>query len=790
MTALLASLALLLGSAFPTDSTGPSGVYQAPNAAPEAWQINDHHSLLWNGEPYLPVGVRIEGTPERIDAAKAAGIQDVIVELPASGDGWADAFQALEKDHLRYLVALNSIAPMAHGITVEPAGYRIDGITEPQHVDLSFPAAKSVLTILATRRDGSVEQTSRVQTPAGHFVQDVKPMNDLEHVLLMYPEQASLEQPDFWDRLDAQRDGLIAAFRRTPPGKGFRGLINPMGTMLRVKSPNVRFVPTSPYFRLELASYLETKYRSLDTALRTWSMSVSDIDSFEKLARLVPLWSGTRGIPEYWDPTTDKLYPSDSGRSLAWRDIDDVISIASERRFKRMVAAIRSVVNVPIIQDWAGWSAPYETADPAIDGVGVRVDSSSPSVISDEAGKGASTILRWTKPGWAPATEISLGSDKAVGEDLPAVLDDLSSLGVRGWFVRSEDPAVRKALVAEAAKRSGNTLLAGDSPKALFYPESATNPAMTQLLPGGYWWLPSPAAGNRIDLGSNFFAYRLEDRNGPMTVIWTAGKALRVRLRATEPKLLQFTTIDGSDPKPKLLKNAVEVQLSQTPLIITGTDEIPIPEPALLETDARFQELSKLAEAQQKDISDDRYFYQDNLHGFERNPGGSFLALRLVIQKMKMKLAPYDWIEAESCRDTNFSEATSVAGASGGGVLSLHSELNDRVYTADYSVPVRSEQEQEVWIAAKIPPSLRNRLRVLIGGQTLTIAGDGVSPYGQGYAWYRLGTTRLAGNSANVRIEATSEDGAEIDLDVLMITPGAFRPNGVEMPAGLDAKQG
>ncbi len=783
MTALLAPLVFLL-SRFSGAPLGPSGIYQAPSAPAANWQINENHALIWDGQPYLPVGVRINGNPDAIKMAKSAGIEDVIVELPASGAGWGEAFEALESSHMRYLIAITSLAPMAKGISIEPGGYRFDGITERQHIDISLPGTVSVLAVLATKRDGAVESTTRVQTPDGHLEMDVKPLNDLEHVLIIYPEQTSLVQPDSWEELDKHRDMLMGAFRKSPPGKGLRGIVDPLGAILRLRSLNARFVPTNAYFQLEFATYLETKYRNVQTAMKTWSMASSDVDSFERMARLVPLWAGGRGISELWDPTTDKLYTCDSRTSLVWRDLTDTISTASDRRFKRLVASIRSLANVPIIQDWAGWAAAYESSDSALDGVGVRTRSTSPSLLADEAGRAVSTILRWTKPGWAPATRVDIGAPKDYSQELGSILDDLTSIGARGWFVKADDLAAMKAVAEEAAKRSSNSSIASDSPRPVYFPESAANPASTQRLPGGSWWLPSPAPGNRIDLGSHFFAYRIQESGGSSIAIWGSGEPKRVRLRVLEPKLLKFRSLDGIDPLPKLNKTGVEVRISQTPLIITGSEEIPVPELAVLETAARFDQLSKLAESKLTDISDDRYYYQDNLAGFERNPGGSFSLLRNVIDHLSLKLGSYSWAEGETPQTTNFSEPIQVPGCSGGAALSLATSLSGRQYFAEYDTSVRSRGDQEVWIAARIPVELRSKVRVTVGGQVMPLGADGVSPYGLGYAWYKCGSTKLAGSRAKVRIEVDSANGVDLAIDAIVIYPGEFRPNGISLPEG------
>jgi hypothetical protein len=319
------------------------------------------------------VGLRIDGTKSEIDRAKAAGFNDVIVELPVSGAGWEDALAALEANDMRYLISVNSLAAAATGVAVEPQGYRVTGITQDRRVEFPLPGCTSALAALVTQRDETVQWSKRVAVEGGRFVLDVEAPNQLEHVLLVYPITTSLSQPDFWESWDGHRDALLTALRRNKPGKGLRGIVNPAGELLSTTGRDPHFVPTSAYFRMEFRSYLVNRYRNIETAQRAWSLSVTDIDSFDALARLVPLWSGSRGIGQLWDPVTDRLYRCEPRRSSVWTDIEAVVQAAAARRYDRLIGSIRQVADVPVIQDWYGWSTPYEREQPALTGVGMRV---------------------------------------------------------------------------------------------------------------------------------------------------------------------------------------------------------------------------------------------------------------------------------------------------------------------------------------------------------------------------------------------------------------------------------
>ena len=781
-------LALALASLLPkdpgADSSQTTGIYRAQGEPAAEWSINEHHTLFWNGVPYLPVGLRIPGTPTAIAGAKAQGILDVLLELPASGAGWAEAIAACESGGMRYLIAINSLAPLAEGFVVEPQGYRIDGITKNRVIDVPLPGSKSALVVIATRRDGAVQSSERIATAEGRLRYEAKPRNTLEHVVLIYPETSSVEQPDYWDGLDVHRDQLLRALRQNPPGGGFRGLLNPMGTVLQFGRKDGHHVPTSPYFRQELALHLEAKYRNLETAQRGWSLRASDINSWRQLARMVPLWSGSRGVSHLWDPETDRLYLVNQRSSQAWTDIHQVISQTSARRYQRLAAALRRQVDVPIVQEWAGWLGPYALTERSTDGLAMSVSGTSPLAIAEAASRVTSTALRSRHRTWLIAGSIALGPSGDPSTDLRNVLDDLSALGARGWFMDARTTKATSALAEEAQRRGADTSFAQWSPKSLYFPENALNPSLPQRLAGGTWWLPSPVDGNRLDLGSGFFGYRYRDGLNSYTAIW-ALKPGRVKLLMLEPRAGTFTTIDGSDPNPRQVRGGVEVTLGEFPLLISGTEEIPVPELAYQETLSRFEEMAKLFEKLGVDPAEDRFLFSDALAGFERNPGGAFASMRQTYHRMNLKLGRFTWIEAETCRNTNFSEAVSLAGCSAGGALNLRTTLpTDGAYFAEFNLPVKTDQPQDVWIAGRIPFDKRPDFEVLVDGKSLQIEAEPLSYYGFGFAWYRVGQVELKTKSPKLRVQVRGQT-SDLAVDVILLTPERFVPSGVTQPDAI-----
>ena len=723
----------------------------------------------------MPIGARISGDPDRIRQAAQAGIRDVVVELPASGSGWKEAFEALEVAGMRYIVAINSMPPMAAGIAVEPQSYRVNDITGPMTVDLAFPDAVSIYAVLASKRDSSVAWEKKLDALSGKLTLKVDPPTDLGYTLVLYPEYTGRNLPDYWDSFSAYRDSLLIALRKSPPGKGLRGILNPMGNLAALDAARSGFVPTSTQFRADLKTALEEKYRSIQSAVKLWSIAASDIENWDQMARLVPLWSGARGVPELYDPTTGRVYLSDARHSTAWSDIQDTIVRAERQRQAKLVDTLRTVAGVPVIQEWRGWSDLYEGSTISVDGIGMRATGGTFSELAESGSPAISSGLRSSKPSWMPATDIDIPK-----ESYTNALQDLQDIGARGWFFRSSGPAQDKLI---ASLPQASQTLASDSPRAIFFPESAMNPAAPQRLQGGYWWLPSPAAGNRVQLGAGFSCFRYEDGSQSYFEIWQDGAPTRTKLRMAEPKKAVIKSLTGEDLKIKVAKNGIELNVGNEPIMISGIDEIPIPEQAFAEV---VNEINTILDGTERIMLGPGTEYDalhDSERSFQRSPGGAFTQLLTQLRSLRQQFSTYFWQEGEATRKASFSESSMISGCSGGAALSLHAVMPNTSYYADYDIPLRSRQDQEVWIAAKIPKGEEKGWTVDVSGQVLRITGPGMSGYGNGFAWYKLGTTRLLNQRNKVRVSVAATQGTEEALDALLFFPGTFTPSGQLMPA-------
>ncbi len=743
------------------------------------WQINENHALIWDQKPYLPVGLNIDGAVSEIEKASADGIKDVVVSLSSDGRNWKDVFSALEDRGMRYFVSIDSLPPMRENVVVDPAGYRIPEISRKTTVTLDFPGAKEVLLVLVAQRDSTIRWSKRVPVIDGQIQQTIDPLVDIPHVLLAYPLQVSAEVTDYYDGLDEHRDKVLAAFQGSKPGSGYRGLMNPFGFGARFVDENTTCIPTSKLYQAELANFLEIKYSGVSTALHAWGFSTNDVSTFADLARLIPLWSDTRGVGALWDIETDKITTVDRKTSLAWRDIHEAMRIVAGRRAKNLIENIKATTQGPVFAAWSGWSGPYQEPNPIINGVITTPNSRSMSSIISDAAFPISTILRSSASMVAMSTHVEL---RTTSPDIGNIVSELEGLGYRGWYFRTSDPAKRKQIAKLAQEHVADTSSSEWKVQGLFYPEAASDPAAPTRLRGGIWWLPAPIKGTRLNIGSGIDGYQAENE----TILWSTDEPKKVSFMIPVADNLSVTTLEGQavEFKRKKKEREVELLLPTSPIIFKGIDTTPVPTSAVIETTNALTVMLDTMDNVVNTGGGEKYQFADTVKSLERDPGIAFKTLRAQLYRIAPKAAPYVWIAASRSTNHNFGNVGPAVGSAYDNVLLLSNRFmpNQGFFFADYPLQPRVPGSHEVWLAARIPEFARDKIRVLAGDRLLGPPSNPVSFYGDGFAWYKFGDIELQKGITNFRVELPQLTNSGIALDIICLANPGFRPQGPRQP--------
>ncbi|MBS1701259.1 MAG: hypothetical protein JST12_06330 [Armatimonadetes bacterium] len=739
----------------------------APN-----WAVGNHLQLTWGGSDYVPVGLQVEAGSKEIAAGQAAGIKDYNVEVSAAGQ-WKDV--AAQMGDSRYFFTVTSALPSARGTIVQPQYYRLNNIKASQTITCNLPGADRAFVVVALSRDGTVISSKFADVTKGVLKTDVKAATDAEQVALIYPVGESLMMEDLWDRLDERRDQILRQVRTMGSQPGLRGIINPLGSTPYLASRDNGFVPSSPLFVAEFADYLSNKYRNVDTLMRAWYMQAPNIANFTEAAQLFPLWNGARGVKYFYDPVHASTIPADPRKSQFWSDLAESISKTRIRRVHRIIRSIRKAAGVPVFQDWAGWSWFFENPENQLTGLTIRLNKFNPSALLDSLSGAMSSNLRSVAPGPVFAIDVPYSPDL----DQPSVLEDLNVYGIRGLFVR----ATKDADYAKIAKLSlGATQM---RPDAIYFPVNASNPAYAQKLAGNLLWLPSPADGNRLDLGPDISGYQMSDGQNITYVLWTNGPRTTVDFRLANPTTAQIKGLIGLPPVVSVTKTGLRIEFDHSPIFITGAAGCPVPESEFVRLEREIGNLIGIAASQHKDTSIETVDYRAYRELIDSQPDKAYAVAKRVEHSLNNMLTGMIWAEFETSGDHTFSEVIEDAGCSNGAYLTVRTPLASAtgLVQATLNVPQRTTGNLEVWVAAKIPNlDDRQKLKLKIGGQTMSFTAPPLSPYGSGFAWYRLGTTRLPSFKTPVRVEIEGSTTTDVSLDCLVLSPMAFTPNNVHQP--------
>lgn len=744
-----------------------------PQASP-SWKISDQGGLIRNGSLYNPVGLAIDGDAASIGKVESLGVKNFCVSLPLVGADWKSTFTELQKSHSQFLVKVSSAAAPSTGYDIDPLGYRISNVTQPVTLDLNLPGTQSALLIFGTSRDSELEWHKVVNTPNGLLHIELNPLNDLNHVLLIYPLQQSMQLPDLWGGMNQSRDHLLNQLFSIKNTQGLVGIVDPFGDCPAGIPPNGHFVPTDKLFQSQFAEYLQKFYRDVKFVPAAWGMDITTFSTWSDYARLVPLWEGGSGAKDLYDPKTGSLYPVDTDHSLIWRDINTAINQMAQQRFKNISQTLHSILDVPVIQTWNGWGVPYE-GEAVVDGVSAVIQGNQNSEITEAAAKAQSSLSRWGHPGWLAATSLKIDSTK--GADISSAIQDLVSLNVQAAYL---NPQSDEQLTLFAKFCASQNMGTPSRISAVFYPDSVENPAFPQQIGGGRWWLPAPITGARLNLGSELYGYRMIDNIGPAEVIWGRQPDPNELLLFANPKVVTIESQANDFPSAKLEKDGIRLSIGTLPIVIRGTTETPAPASAVAEIAKRFAEFKKLPNFTHADTDALNYAYNEAATSLPRSPGPAFDKMQLTLNALQSRLGSYYFLSGGEPSDQNFGRREADPSSIGGRVWHIKSLLPQPAAAIEiqYEFSYLFSNPDHLWIAISGSDEDVAQVSLNYNGGLMHAKLPGILPFGYGYRWYDFGPFQMATGHPRFALDIDGKNPVDLKIDAILVAPEGIIPRG------------
>ncbi len=837
------------------------GSYKDKTGTAHRWYINAAHTLVWDDKPFVPVGgmfqakswtaAATEADYESDIAAlallKAHGVLDIYVQ-PTQGGITSVKPANIQRlvDHLdssgfTYGVSLNDgpREPLI-GYVVRPGAFR--QVVPPGGGDLRFtvPDAVAGVYFAVGTSGGDVREEGEASVEGNGLRVTAKADTDSsltdstrQTVILLVPERvygagnstsggggSEIGMRNLWEGFDAYRDTVITTFSSVRFGKGFRFLCDPLPANTALTDTFARFIPSSDAFRSEWAAYLGKKYRGMPNLVSSWGIMDPTIATFDEAARLLPLWSGGKGVTAFYHTGTKARLRAQSARSAFWADLA-AFKAESVRDYMNDLAVTlkRTVADVPVVYrngSGGGWNELFAALPPThgFDGLGIVAYGRGSDLATRSAAYTLAQAGESPKTVWLPvlgtADSPYASGKETVGYDskiaLTGSFDWLRESGAKGLFVTGVRVASPNrasfdlsaapeqldwlrdyaAILDSTGVRSRlESVGASQTPGAVFYPRrELPGLSPTMLTAGGGWWLPTSRAGQFYYFGETGRAYGIEEPGaGLVYYLWNPKGKQRISISVPKTATSDKTASRvawSTNAEGELKKQTLFLTIGPEPIRLLNYPIIPVPQEAYASARAEAERLIKVAKAEK---SDDAGRYMMNVNSImykKENPYPGLSQLLSYLEGLRAERRHYFWQDAEVPRGAHsFDEESPIPGASGGRVLRVDARPDNAPAVAQYEINLGGESTRDVWVA--MSPDALVSLR--LDGSPLVSEATIPQKVGNLFAdgalvWTRFGSAKIPRGPHLLEIRA---DGPAL-IDVILLSRDPFTPDGAVPP--------
>ena len=596
-----------------------SGSFAEPSGAQHAWTVTESHTLIWDGEPYIPVGTAFspastdsgateasyQADVKSLAAMKAKGITDLLLKSNGPltlGDpaAWQKIISYLDANGFTYGIEMDDGPRQAlSGYLVSPSRYRLEGPKPDTRIYCNWPDVDSAIYAVVNSFDNTIK------AQGGAVVRDGKLRIDLVEplasgqVLVVYPHKSFRPvdrggTADIWSGFSDYRDRVLIFFKQIKFGSGLRFFLEPFTSKMDFTGEMAGFVPDSRGFRLGFEAYL-TKKRIHEGAVNSaWGL-MENLPSMEVAARLVPLWSEGRGIPYAYDRATAHYYPIDASTTALWQDMIDYRDSSALELMNTISDVLkRQVANVPVVFKAGAYHRIY--ANPfglggfdglAVDAVGtgyvpVEKGAGPAYSLAEDCGKTTWFIVSGTRPNADPKGPAGYTDEKSMS----ATLDLLREVGCKGFFVDGmADQPGQLGWLKDFKDKGWRDSEAGYRPNIIDFPLYPATGAYVKQLTPNTWWLPTLRMGRTSYIGDGLQLYSLV--GDERSYLWSSGGDKTVTFKATSsgypsvefPSSAIITKQAAPKDKDKGKKKGKEkeaglfsITLTDVPVVLRGMD--------------------------------------------------------------------------------------------------------------------------------------------------------------------------------------------------------------------------
>lgn len=404
---------------------------------PHEWHLNHAHTMIWDGEPYIPIGGMFvydrdwNVVKAQIDAMKQHGIRDIYLHLGVNqpyvwlerSDDDFRFFQQtidyLDDNDFRYGIQFQALEARGNGWYYPGRGPRVE-VTESGTVQAQEERVKSAYFAVYDMATQEIVQVGKARVSEEKYMEaDVElPREGRFRVVFTCERDAPGGYSMYW--WDEAYDNYVAKvhshYSKVNLGPGFRFIVDPLWNEMNV---NRDFFPSAARYRQWMASWLQKRYGTIDRLNAAWKPLDKQVESFEQAGRLIPLdrfdsLDGEKILQWLLDPETGTVIQTNLRDSQSNYDWQECLGRGLLHYVNDMADEWKKIYDVPVIykgfSDMDHWHINDVGTATGHDGLGMESYGNGEPMMLFMAGHLYGELQQATKTQWLIVTESAEGN--------------------------------------------------------------------------------------------------------------------------------------------------------------------------------------------------------------------------------------------------------------------------------------------------------------------------------------------------------------------------------------------
>ena len=266
-----------------------TGCFTDKYGTPHYWHINKAHTLVWDGEPFIPAGGMFiydrdwNLVKAQLDLLKKYGVKNIYLHLGVNQPYvWKDysdddyrffqqTIDYLDENGFTYGIEFQALEAKGHGYGYPGGGPGVDHIKTSGTVRAETKEPRSGVFVVVDNSTGKLVQTGEARVVDGKFLEaDVVVPKEGDYRALFAADRAG---PDgfvmyYWDeKYQNYVKKVRDHYSKVKLGPGFRFLADPLWNEMNTSHD---LIPSAPAFAEQFAAWLKSRYGTIGKLNEAW----------------------------------------------------------------------------------------------------------------------------------------------------------------------------------------------------------------------------------------------------------------------------------------------------------------------------------------------------------------------------------------------------------------------------------------------------------------------------------------------------------------------------------------